>query len=243
MIIGITTTLNEADGFQRVNVEYIESVAATGALPVLLSPVAGGIAANEALAEKALAAVDGLIISGGGDIHPRAYDPAADADAGDDLMGVDENRDAFELALARGAYERDLPTLGICRGMQIMNVALGGTLHRDLHACGVTAVGHRQEPPYERTTGSVTVAEGSLLACALGRAGLLPVNSMHHQAIDRLAPGLLVAARSDDRVIEAVEDPAHPFFLGIQWHPEYLASHRGLFHALADAAGSEAAVA
>ena len=212
MIIGITTTLNEADGFQRVNVEYIESVAATGALPVLLSPVAGGVAANETLAEKALTAVDGLIISGGGDIHPRAYDQAADADAGDDLMGVDENRDAFELALARGARERGLPTLGICRGMQIMNAA------------------------YERTTGSVTVAEGSLLACALGRAGLLSVNSMHHQAIDRLAPGLLVAARSDDRVIEAVEDPAHRFYLGVQWHPEYLERHRGLFQALADAA-------
>ena len=119
--------------------------------------------------------------------------------------------------------------------MQVMNVALGGSLYRDLYNCGVTERGHRQEPPYDRTTDTVTIAQGSLLSCVLGTAGAFDVNSMHHQGIDHVATGLLVAARSGDRVIEAVEDPARDFYLGVQWHPEYLDRHRGIFNALATA--------
>ena len=121
-----------------------------------------------------------------------------------DLLAVSEDRDGFELELARLAHERRIPCLGICRGMQVMNVALGGSLYRDLYNCGVTERGHRQEPPYDRT-------------------------------IDHVAAGLLVSARSGDRVVEAVEDPHLPFYLGVQWHPEYLDRCRGLFNALAAA--------
>lgn len=225
---------NPDTSLYSIKKRYLASLKQAGCAVVVLPP-----SLTEDEAAVVLDRVDGLLLPGGGDVDPARYG----AVVASPHCSPTPERDRLEAALIRQAAERDMPILGICRGMQIMNAALGGTLHRDLHACGVTAVGHRQEPPYERTTGSVTVAEGSFLACALGRAGLLPVNSMHHQAIDRVAPGLLVAARSDDRVIEAVEDPAHPFFLGIQWHPEYLASHRGLFHALADAACSEAAVA
>lgn len=311
MIIGITTTLNESDGFQRVNVEYIERVAATGAVPVLLTPIKGGAEANRAHARRVIEAVDGLLITGGGDIHPRYYvpDPAANRDALNmddvaalgcgssshcrstgarvpfcghnasdaafrqamsgmpgpdevtaldgrnvltdperpavpclsDLLAVNEERDGFELELARLAHERAMPCLGVCRGMQVMNVALGGSLYRDLYNCGATEQGHRQEPPYDRTTHSVTIAAGSLLATALGAAGGFPVNSMHHQGIDHVAEGLLVSARSGDRVVEAVEDPHAPFYLGVQWHPEYLDRCRGLFNALAAAGERHAA--
>ena len=119
--------------------------------------------------------------------------------------------------------------------MQVMNVALGGSLYRDLYNCGVTERGHRQEPPYDRTTDTVAIAAGSLLATVLGTAGAFDVNSMHHQGIDHVAAGLLVSARSGDRVVEAVEDPHLPFYLGVQWHPEYLDRCRGLFNALAAA--------
>ena len=153
-----------------------------------------------------------------------------------DLLAVSEDRDGFELELARLAHERHIPCLGICRGMQVMNVTLGGSLYRDLYNCGVTERGHRQEPPYDRTTDTITIAAGSLLATVLGTAGAFDVNSMHHQGIDHVAESLTVAARSDDGVVEAVEDPSRRFYLGVQWHPEYLDRHRGLFSALADAA-------
>ena len=313
VIIGITTTLNEADGFQRVNVEYINRVAATGAAPVLLTPVATGTKANRAIARQVIDGLDALLITGGGDIHPRYYvpDPHQSRDALNmddvahlgcgsssssrcrstgaevpfcghsasdtafrqaiggspgpdethtldgrrvladperpavpclaDLLAVNVNRDAFELELAKLAHERGIPCLGICRGMQIMNVALGGSLYRDLYNCGVTERGHRQDPPYERATDEVTVAQGSLLAIALGCAGAFSVNSMHHQGVDHIAPGLLVSARSNDHVIEAIEDPTRAFYLGVQWHPEYLDAHTGIFSALAAAGERRAA--
>ena len=302
MIIGITTTLNEADGFQRVNVEYINR----GAVPILLTPIAGGAEANREHARHVIELVNGLLITGGGDVHPRYYvpDPAKNRDALglddlaamgcgssshcrstgakvpfcghyvpdrtfeeamdgtsavetvesldgrdvlsatgrppipclDGLLAVCEDRDGFELELARLAHERSLPTLGICRGMQVMNVALGGSLYRDLYNCGVTEKQHRQNPPYYGISHKVTIAKGSLLESVVSASGDFEVNSMHHQGVDHVAPALLVAARSEDRVVEAVEDPAKPFFLGVQWHPEYLDRHHGLFNALAAAA-------
>ncbi|MEF2672003.1 gamma-glutamyl-gamma-aminobutyrate hydrolase family protein, partial [Adlercreutzia sp.] len=241
MIIGITTTLNEADGFQRVNVEYINRVAATGAVPILLTPIAGGAEANREHARHVIELVDGLLITGGGDVHPRYYvpDPAKNRDALglddlaamgcgssshcrstgakvpfcghyvpdrtfeeamdgtsavetvesldgrdvlsatgrppipclDGLLAVCEDRDGFELELARLAHERSLPTLGICRGMQVMNVALGGSLYRDLYNCGVTEKQHRQNPPYYGISHKVTIAKGSLLESVVSASG------------------------------------------------------------------------
>lgn len=256
MIVGITTTLNEEDGYERTNVEYIERVAAAGATPLLLSPVPGGDEANLVAARALVGRIDGLVLSGGGDIDPALY--------GQERLGetvdVARNRDALELELARLAFERNLPTLGICRGMQVLDVALGGTLYQDMRACGLTEAEHRQEPPYAEARQRIDVAAGSLLACVLcdGRGGgmrpgckagwpadletgregsscTLQVNTMHHQAIAALASPLVASAVSDDGIVEAVEAPDLRFYLGVQWHPEYLDDNAPLFQALADA--------
>ena len=112
-------------------------------------------------------------------------------------FAVCEDRDGFELELARLAHERSLPTLGICRGMQVMNVALGGSLYRDLYNCGVTEKQHRENPPYYGISHKVTIAKGSLLESVVSASGDFEVNSMHHQGVDHVAPALLVAARSE----------------------------------------------
>lgn len=147
----------------------------------------------------------GLVLSGGSD------------------LGEHPDRDALEHALIAEALCLDLPVLGICRGLQILNVHLGGSLHRDI--------------PNHREPHDVSIEPGSRLATIAG--GLhCPVNSRHHQAIDRPAAGLLVTARAGDGIIEAVEDPSRPFLIAVQWHPEDLVDqpvHRRLFEAFAEA--------
>lgn len=299
MIIGITTTLNESDGFQRVNLEYINRVVDAGGTPLLLTPINGGAQANRAHAARMIELIDGLLLTGGGDIHPRYYvrhdrkhphaplgpiasSPHICQSTGrsvpycancasyevfleaskanpneqnqdmldgrsvtphttrqenpflEGLMALSENRDEFELTLARLAHESDLPTLGICRGMQVLNVALGGSLYRDLYNCGITQKPHRQFPPFSDTSDTALLDAGSQLAHLLGDVDVTMINSMHHQSIDTLADPLQVVAKSADGVIEGVEDPTRTFFIGVQWHPEYLDKHTGLFNALTD---------
>lgn len=260
MIVGITTTYveeqqpDEVVPVERVTVEYVRSVAAAGGTPVLLPPVPGGSAANEKAARELIGRIDALVLAGGGDIDPAAY---GDEVRLPETVHVFRNRDALELALARFAYERDVPTLGICRGMQVMNVALGGTLYQDMRACGLTDVPHQQKPPYDDARQQVRIAKGSLLeqvlcgghgdgmtrGCKAGwpadletgrdeSACSILTNSMHHQAVAAVAPSLEVSAVSADGIIEALEDSSRRFFLGVQWHPEYLTAHTPLFEAL-----------
>ena len=246
MIIGITTTYIEQDRVERATVEYIQRVAATGAVPVLLPPVEGGPSENRRAARELADRIDALVLAGGGDVDPARY---GDKSQLPETTYVSQTRDALELELARLAHERDLPTLGICRGMQVLNVALGGTLHQDINACGVTKVKHQQEPPYDDVWQRVDIERDSLLGKALLRsryAGAVSthpfmVNSMHHQAVSRLADGLAITAMSDDGLIEGVEDPTRRFFLGVQWHPEYLDDNAPLFAALAAAASKASA--
>lgn len=267
MIIGITTTYvveeqkRELIPVERVTVEYVRRVATTGAVPVLLPPVEGGAADNARVASELIDRLDGLVLAGGGDLDPATYGAEARLT---ETANVSNARDALELELARLAHERDLPTLGICRGMQVMNVALGGTLHQDVHACGLTEAAHQQQPPYDVTRQRVNVASGSkldhvlcggagggvMLGCKKGWPATLEVgwpdiepascsllvNTMHHQAIAQLADPLLVSAVSSDGLVEGVEDPSRRFFLGVQWHPEYLDDNAALFEALAQAA-------
>jgi putative glutamine amidotransferase len=188
---------------------YADKVAMAGGTPVLLPPVPG--------IEHVLARLDGLVLSGGGDIDPACYAAPRDPATGQSTAA----RDSAELALGKGAIELGLPLLGICRGLQVINVALGGTLHQHLPDI-VGHDGHSPEPSgYGRH--DVTVAPGSRLADALGRVEL-SVPTHHHQAIARPGTGLVATAWATDGVIEAAEFDAGSdrgaVMLAVQWHPE-----------------------
>jgi gamma-glutamyl-gamma-aminobutyrate hydrolase PuuD len=200
---------------------YVDQVAAAGGVPVLLPPVPG--------IEAAVASLDGLIISGGPDIEPASYGEPA----GPHTTVVRPARDAAEAGLYRAAIDAGVPVLGVCRGLQVMNVALGGTLIQHLP----DVVGHEGHSPTPGAMGEHKVTIGanvpSRLAAILG-TGTIVVPTHHHQGIDRLADGLTVTARADDGTIEAVEMDA-PFALGVQWHPE-AGDDPALFVALIEAA-------
>jgi putative glutamine amidotransferase len=161
--------------------------------------------------DEALELVDGLLLAGGSDIDPAMYG----ADPSPEIERVYPQRDRFELALARRALERDMPVLGICRGMQLLNVAAGGTLVQHMPEAGP----HRPMPGAYGDH-DVELEPGSLAARAAG-VGRCDVKSHHHQAVDRLGDGLVVTGRAvHDGMVEAVEAPAHRYALGVLWHPE-----------------------
>ena len=206
---------------------YTDMVAAGGGQPVVLPPVPG--------IDAVLSRLDGLVLSGGGDIDPDRYgaarDPATDP--------ANQSRDDAEISLALRAIEVGLPLLGICRGLQVVNVALGGTLHQHLPA----VVGHDGHSPASHGYGShkVSVAAGSQLAGVLGRTEA-SVPTHHHQAIDGLGTGLIATAWTDDAMIEAVEmTEPESFMIAVQWHPE-AGDDLSLFTALARAAEQYRAV-
>lgn len=201
--------------------DYIEAVQRAGGIPVML-PVLRGDGAAEA-AKELCSRLDGILFSGGCDVDPQRYGERTTGRTGE----LVPERDEQEILLFRYVLkETDLPVLGICRGLQVVNVALGGTLLEDVQAAGHPS--HTLHM-YPRTEAShrVEVAEGSLLSTICG-AGELPVNSLHHMAIKDCAPSLKAVALSDDGLTEAVElkDPAVParFFLAVQWHPEMMSS-------------------
>jgi putative glutamine amidotransferase len=215
---------------------YPQQVTAAGGIPVLLPPVPGIAAAAGRL--------DGLILTGGGDIDPASYGAQPHPRTG----RVSRTRDQAELELLAAALAAGLPVLGICRGLQLLNIARGGTLHQHLAELpGAAAAGHTPEPG---TFGShrVRIAPGSALAGILGAAGgdgsgWLAVPTAHHQAIDRLGNGLVATAWAEDGMIEAVEPAApapgqHPFVLAVQWHPEAGDDLRLLRALVAAAAGA-----
>jgi len=193
---------------------YIDSVTRAGGIPLILVPVELDDISN------LLDRVDGIVLSGGGDVDPSLYD----SDRTAQLRGVNEARDTFELELATQAFAREIPTFAICRGHQIMNVALGGTLIQDLGADGVAhdhdAWGDAVYEPHS----TATVASDTRIANIIG-AGARGINSIHHQAIDQLGKGLHVVATAPDGTIEAVEHESDSWdFISVQWHPEYLSA-------------------
>jgi len=195
----------------RLNEAYIAALVQAGLLPVVLPPL-GDRAAREALSAPCVA---GLVLTGGEDLAPSTYDAE---DAGSHAPHVE--RDATELALALEARDRRLPTLAICRGAQVMNVALGGTLIQDIATQVPGADAHdRSDARTERVHGA-RVRNGSRLAEIIG-ARDLTINSSHHQALDRMGDGLTVVASSTDGIVEAAEstDPAW-WMVAVQWHPE-----------------------
>jgi putative glutamine amidotransferase len=210
--VGLTMDVAAGGAFvlQRA---YVEAVDAAGGVPLPLPCRPGS-------APELLALCDALVVTGGDfDIDPGNYGEARRPGCGPAL----EERTAFELALTRLALARDLPLLGVCGGMQLLSVALGGTLHQDL-ASDLGLSGHEQPHPKDRPSHAVAVAPGSLLAGLVG-AGELLVNSTHHQAVREPGRGVVVSARAPDAVIEAIEVPDRRFALGVQWHPEAAARH------------------
>lgn len=212
-------------------VAYTRMVREAGGVPVVLAP--GPPEEVPALLDH----LDGLVLTGGGDVDPAAY-------GGSDhpkVYGVDPERDAFELALAREAAARRMPTLAICRGMQVLNIAFGGTLVEDIADADADAVPHRVEgEDAYRPIQEVTVEPGSTTAAVLGTERL-SVNSVHHQGIGRLAGAFRLTATTADGVVEAYEpaDGAWPLW-AVQWHPEWLPAEepsRRLFRAVVEAAG------
>jgi putative glutamine amidotransferase len=236
-LIGITGHVTETSAGYKVvaaGQAYVAAVQLAGGFPVLLPPVD-----HPAQIAETLSRVDGLLLTGGKDIDPAHYgEPRLNQ-----RVVIAPDRDAFELPLTRHAVERNFPVLAICRGMQVLNVALGGTLWQDLPAqVPESGLRHYQKEPRSETTHDVEVTRDSLLAdLACARNGtLLPANSFHHQATRNLAAGLVPVAYTADGLVEAVEMPDRDFVLGVQWHPEHLVfdheGHRRLFEGLVQAA-------
>ena len=204
--------------------DYVRSVERAGGIPVALVP--GGPALDSGFSRSsALSAIaalvdrlDGLVVTGGVDVAPALYGQSPHPT----VLGVSDERDGFELLLLREALRRDLPLLGICRGMQVLNVALGGTLIQDIPSAigSKVAVAH-DDPARERDqlAHDVEVDDGSRLARLLG-SGQLAVNSFHHQAVDRLGEGLVATAYAPDGIVEGVEIPSARHVVAVQWHPE-----------------------
>jgi putative glutamine amidotransferase len=205
---------------------YLDAVRLAGGMPVILAPVE-----TDAI-DKLLSRLDAVCLSGGPDVHPSAYDMLPHAELGP----TEPELDRFEIELAAAAVARGLPVLGICRGMQVLNVALGGSLHQHLPDLG-GEVNHRQDGLSTEPSHRVTLARDSRLTKVIGRR-YVEVNSFHHQALHALGRGLSVAGRSPDGIVEAVEAPGRRFTFGVQWHaeclvecPEHLALFRGLVRA------------
>lgn len=242
-LIGLTPTPEllemEHGTFRRhtLSDNYSMSIEAAGGIPVMLPAHFDDVNAM-------LDRLDAVIITGGGDVDPTRYGQEIYEKTGD----VDDERDAFELAMVHAAIERDIPLLGICRGLQILNVALGGTLHQDLSDLYQDAHEHRQQSlkiHHEEKFQSVNLTPGNHLLRAMGIDEEFEINSFHHQGIETLAEPLQPMATAADGLIEAVQHPGMTFGMAVQWHPEMLATQHdeaaAIFTALTRAAADYAA--
>lgn len=190
--------------------DYSQAILDAGGAPVIIPA-----AQDRKSLEVVLSSMQGLILSGGPDIHPRRYGEEPLAGLGE----VDEALDRMELLAAGLAIERDLPLLGICRGIQVLNVALGGALYQDIASQVPESICHTPKTDKAVNTHIVRIEAGSRLHKLFGRREIW-VNGKHHQAVKGLAPSLRIAARAKDQIVEAVEHPHKRFTIGVQWHPE-----------------------
>lgn len=205
---------------------YLEALESVGATAVILTPSADA-------SERILPILDGVLLLGGDDLDPASY---GETDVACDEI-LDARRQAHDLALASACRSRGIPTLGICLGAQLINVAAGGSLVQDIPSEVPGALTHSGRTG-TRQRHELSIEPGSRLAAILG-GSQVDVNSGHHQSVKEPGEGLAIVARSADGVIEAVEDPAHPFYVGVQWHPEEMLAEESaqrLFRAFADAA-------
>jgi putative glutamine amidotransferase len=241
-IIGVTTqSLQAIDGIPSVlprsvvmNQRYYEVVAHAGASPVLIP-----LLEHDAALRGTYDACDGILIPGGVDMDPATYGERPH----EKLGNIDPLRDRVELQLARWAIADRKPLLGLCRGLQVINVAAGGSLYQDIEAEYPDAIRHDYFPTHgfarDHLAHEVTVVPTSRLR-SLVDLGQLPVNSMHHQGVKRIGQGLAPCARSADGLVEGLESPDGQFLIGVQWHPEVFEATdphtRGLFRGFVEAA-------
>jgi putative glutamine amidotransferase len=238
-VIGVTPDYNAGDrkdwGGREptyfLRARYVRAIEEVGGIPLILPLVA-----DRAARMRLLRDIDGLLLTGSGpDLPPALYGERQRYT----FRVMSERRSTFELDMVRLARKADLPLLGICGGMQTMNVACGGSLFQDISSQFANSLQHRQPTPATALSHTVTITPGSLLRRVM-RTVTLRVNSSHHQSVKAVASSLVASAVSPDGIIEAIESPTHRFFLGIQWHPEFLFDryrlHRRLFEAFLRAA-------
>ncbi len=216
-LIGISTYPQNAWGRYELPDEYVVSVRRAGADAVLLPPGAGVV---DGLVDR----LDGIVLAGGGDLDPATYD----GDGHESIYSLDEARDTDEIALVHLILERAIPTLAICRGSQVLNVALGGTLHPHLPDVVGESVVHRDAEAIAKglpgpVPHPVRVESGSLISEVMESDDPTPM-SWHHQAVDRLGSGLRAVAWAPDGTIEATQHESHPWLASVQWHPELSAA-------------------
>jgi putative glutamine amidotransferase len=234
-LIGVTTSLSfgkKTPERAYVNSTYLAAIQEAGGVPVPLPPQLG-----DGALEELSSRLHGLLLTGGGDVDPKTFGEPPHRSVYD----VAPTRDRLEMALVRRCMTEGRPVLAICRGIQLLNVALGGSLYQDVATDPGTKIKHQQTGPRDKPTHAVTVTPGSFLARVLGEDELR-VNSMHHQAVKALGKNMVAVAHAPDQIVEGIElADAGPdrFVLGVQWHPEELvpkdSAARNLFSAFVSA--------
>ncbi len=232
-VIGLTHSIQQDEKRLMMPMSYSNVIREAGGVPVLLP-----INREDEVIEAYAALVDGVLFSGGDDIDPTFYGEEQLWACGD----VCPLRDEFELKLCRVLLEKypEKPILGVCRGEQVLNVALGGTLYQDVKSQLPGCIAHQQHQIAPYTSHCVTIEADSKLHAIYGDTQIM-TNSFHHQSVKEIAPALVVTAKTADGVIEGFEKPDHPYYVGVQWHPERLvereenANHKQLFKSFVDA--------
>ena len=210
-IIGITSKKNSRlDNYTRAIQEY-------GGEPRIFTACDKSISNHLASIHEYLANIDGLLLPGGGDIDPCLYSETCH----DTVSDVSKSLDALEIQMFRKALEADLPVFGICRGIQVMSVAMGGSLYQDIPSQCPQALRHPKKEDGKDAQHTIEIESDSLLNQVIGKC-ITKVNSAHHQAVKEVGKGFVVIARASDRVIEAIEAPLKRFVLGVQYHPEQM---------------------
>ena len=230
-VIGLTSSYEKNETADRIflNHSYLDVIRHFGGIPLVL-PVEG----TEEELETLINLCDGVVLTGGADAAPALYGE----EILNDTVSVTPERDQGEIKICELAVKRNLPLLGICRGIQMMNIYFGGTLYQDIPSQITTDVKHRMDPPYHRGSHNCILDKHSPLYALTGEE-IISVNSHHHQSIKAVAPGFLVMGTCEDGVIEAIYNPDKPFVWGVQWHPERIwdieASSAKVFEAFIEA--------
>ncbi|MEO8909544.1 MAG: gamma-glutamyl-gamma-aminobutyrate hydrolase family protein [Gemmatimonadaceae bacterium] len=234
--VAVTAGIRPDGGTNRVRLTaaYVTALESAGLVPLIVPPLSRGDAAA-----AILDSVSGLVLTGGEDVDPARYGEKRH----EKVRSVNTARDATEVAMIEAARARGTPVLAICRGIQILNVALGGTLVQDIASQVGTRIEHDEDSPRDSRSHEIAIEPGSLIAKAVG-TDHCTVNSFHHQAVDRVADGMRVTARAPDGVIEGLESTDHDWWvMAVQWHPEEMTESpepwdRGLFKAFARKIGA-----